>query len=769
MASLIPGYEYDIFISYRQKDNKGDRWVSEFVETLKTELESTFKEEISVYFDINPHDGLLETHDVNASLKEKLKCLVFIPIISRTYCDPKSFAWEHEFKAFVEQASHDQFGLKVKLPGGNVASRVLPVRIHDLDTEDIKLCESVLDGFLRGVEFNYKEPGVNRSLSPKDHEEKNLNNTNYRNQMNKVALAIKEIILGLKTEPAAYGKEPTQRRESIEEVGRKEGQTEQVKPAKLKNIRLLSGAAIIAVLLITALIAYPKLFKPHILEKLRLSGESISVAVMPFLNMTNDTIWNVWQGGIQNELINMLTNSEELKVRQTETINSILQSKSLTNYSSITPSVASSISLKVAANVFIYGTIKKAGPTIRLNTQLIASKTGDALKSFQIEGSFREEMIFTIIDSLSTMVKNFLIISKIQKQARPEFQSFLSTASPEAYRLYMYGNEAFSKLDFHSAVELFSQAIAYDSNYVSAINQLAFAYGNQHLYDQARQWSLKSYRKRDQMSMREKIGTNWTYSRFFETPNEGVKYLRQLLKIDDQSVQTYVNLGDCYNELYQYNKAIPEFEKSLEIYKKWNSKPWWVINYTLLGEAYHKTGQYKKEKKLYKQAEKDFPNDLSLISRHCILALSEGDTKESNKYIEKYKSICKDQSWTDVELAIDLAYLYDQAGMFDKAEEIFRKVLLLEPDNPNLINYFAFFLIDKDRNIIEGLELADKALNISPDNSSIIDTKGWGLFKQGKNKEALELLEKSWALKPIYNHEIYLHLEEVKKAVAGMK
>ena len=48
MASLIHGYEYDIFISYRQKDNKGDRWVSEFVNNLKWELESTFKEEISV-------------------------------------------------------------------------------------------------------------------------------------------------------------------------------------------------------------------------------------------------------------------------------------------------------------------------------------------------------------------------------------------------------------------------------------------------------------------------------------------------------------------------------------------------------------------------------------------------------------------------------------------------------------------------------------------------------------------------------------------------
>jgi hypothetical protein len=75
----------------------------------------------------------LETLDVDESLKEKLKCLVFIPIISRTYCDPKSFAWEHEFRAFVEQASRDQFGLKVKLPNGNVASRVLPICIYDLN------------------------------------------------------------------------------------------------------------------------------------------------------------------------------------------------------------------------------------------------------------------------------------------------------------------------------------------------------------------------------------------------------------------------------------------------------------------------------------------------------------------------------------------------------------------------------------------------------------------------------------------------------------
>ncbi|MBN2396377.1 MAG: PD40 domain-containing protein [Candidatus Atribacteria bacterium] len=172
--------------------------MSEFVDSLKTELESTFKEEISVYFDINPHDGLLETHDVDESLKDKLKCLIFIPIISRTYCDPKAFAWEHEFKAFVDFASNDQFGLKVKLPSSNVASRVLPIIIYDLDKHDIRLCESVLGGVLRGVEFIYKSPGVNRPLrANEDHPHDNINKTYYRDQVNKVANNIKDILTGL--------------------------------------------------------------------------------------------------------------------------------------------------------------------------------------------------------------------------------------------------------------------------------------------------------------------------------------------------------------------------------------------------------------------------------------------------------------------------------------------------------------------------------------------------------------------------------------------
>jgi hypothetical protein len=128
MPSLFPDYQYDIFISYRHNDNRSS-WVR-FVNALQKELAATIKDPVSVYFDTNPHDGLLETHNVDKSLEGKLKCLIFIPIISQTYCDTKSFAWQHEFSAFNKLAKGDQFGRDIKLSNGNVRVE-FSRKIHD--------------------------------------------------------------------------------------------------------------------------------------------------------------------------------------------------------------------------------------------------------------------------------------------------------------------------------------------------------------------------------------------------------------------------------------------------------------------------------------------------------------------------------------------------------------------------------------------------------------------------------------------------------------
>ena len=63
--------------------------------------------------------------------------------------------------------------------------------------------------------------------------------------------------------------------------------------------------------------------------------------------------------------------------------------------------------------------------------------------------------------------------------------------------------------------------------------------------------------------------------------------------------------------------------------------------------------------------------------------------------------------------------------------------------------------------------MVNKALDLRPDHYNYLETKGWGLYKLGKYKEALEVLKRSWELTPVYNHDLYLHLEEAKQALAS--
>jgi Tfp pilus assembly protein PilF len=158
-----------------------------------------------------------------------------------------------------------------------------------------------------------------------------------------------------------------------------------------------------------------------------------------------------------------------------------------------------------------------------------------------------------------------------------------------------------------------------------------------------------------------------------------------------------------------------------------------------------------------------------VIYRQAILALSEGDISGADEFIRKYISILQVSSSSETAIKTGLAEIYSEAGMFDKAEEYYRQALALQPDDPDRLNDLATFLIENDRNIDEGLILGDKALELNPDNFLYYESKGWGLFKQGKYEDALVSLEKADSLKPLYTHSIYLHLEEVKKAIDKQK
>jgi TolB-like protein len=362
MAGIIPGYEYEIFISYRQKDNMYDGWVTDFVSNLKREIEATFREEIRVYFDMNPRDGLLENYDVDDSLKQKLKCLVLIPIISRTYCDPKAFAWKHEFKAFIDLASKDQFGLKVKLASGNVASRVLPVRIYELSNSEVELCEAVAGGVLRGINFIYKSAGVNRPLrANEDHPGDNINKTYYRDQINKVANSIKEILDAF----SDTQNKPVQNNE-----------TRILRPVKSKNIMRLTGSILLAVFIITGIILGSEILKSGVeIEK--------SIAVLPFINDSHDEQNLHIVNGLMDEILISLQSIKGLRVISRNSVEQYRQSSRLS-----TPAIAK----ELGVSYIVEGSVQKYDSSLRLRVELIRAIGKEAnlwAKSFvqeQLEG-----------------------------------------------------------------------------------------------------------------------------------------------------------------------------------------------------------------------------------------------------------------------------------------------------------------------------------------------------------------------------------------------
>ena len=197
-SSILPEYDYDIHISFRYNDNKYDGWVSEFVEKLNQELGATLKDKLSIFFDKSPEEKREYIQDGGA-VANKINSLIFIPIISQTYCDVNSPVWKNEFRIFQEEIINNRLGSNIRLSNGNTASRVIPVKIHDIDMEDVRLLESELPGGLRSIDFIYREEGVNRPLLAAD-DEKHASPLRpmYRNQINKLANAIKEIISGIK-------------------------------------------------------------------------------------------------------------------------------------------------------------------------------------------------------------------------------------------------------------------------------------------------------------------------------------------------------------------------------------------------------------------------------------------------------------------------------------------------------------------------------------------------------------------------------------------
>jgi len=512
MPSLLHNFEYDIFISYRHNDNRSG-WVTDFVNALQEELAATIKEPLSIYFDKNPHDGLLENHNVDKSLEGKLKCLIFIPIISQTYCDPKSFAWQHEFCAFNKLAQADQQGRDIKLSNGNVTSRILPVKIHDLDGEDQSTIEIEISGVLRAIEFIYTEPGVNRPLISTDDKKDNQNKTGYRNQVNKVANSIKDIIYALKHQPSnSVPGESQNQRSTISE--RKKG---------LRKVNYLRIATVF-ILIVAGLCWYYNKRNGGALEVL-----DKSIAVLPFVDMSPDKDQAYFCDGISEELINALVKIPELKVSG-RTSSFSFKDKNTT---------LKQIGQELGVNTILEGSIRKSGNKLRITAQLVNAENGFHLWSETYDRELNN--IFEVQDDITAAIVNSLNLLLQTNSGKP---LKVETANLDAYELYLNARQlmALRGARLKEAKELFEKAIALDPDYSPAYSGLGRTLALWFLYLNP--------------SPEENI-QNWTKAK---------QYAKKAIALDSTNAEAFSVLGSVANFYdWDWETANTNFQKSVEL------------------------------------------------------------------------------------------------------------------------------------------------------------------------------------------------------------
>ena len=626
MASIIPGYEYDIFISYRQKDNKYDGWVTEFVDNLKREIDATFKEDVSIYFDENPSDGLLEIHNVDKSLETKLKSLIFIPVISQTYCDPKSFAWQNEFVAFNRLAGGDQLGMDIKLSGGNVCSRIIPVKIHELDASDTELIEKELGGRLRSIDFIYSASGVNRPLTPSDNPDKNLNKTFYRDQINKVANTIKDIIYSVHPDEKKRATRTYQTREQADHTAVRKPFVQRG-PARNKSIPPGTG---ILFILAVAIVAILLVVWPGWLRKSKAGttddAARKAIAIMPVANLTGNPDLGWIPQTIQDDIIGPLNTVSGLIVRPKQSTMQFRNSEESVQQ----------IAKKLSVNHIVESSVRGTEDNLRVEVRLVEAfpeekyiwSSSFSLPWKELAGMY-PEILNRILDGIKVKLtpreesmitgKKFVDPELLKACARGEY--YMSQLTPEGFQMGVkYLNDAIAidpanplpylKLAIgyteggHAAgigEEASKRAKAYAIKALELDSTLADAHvvlATRYLYTE---WDFAKaeYHLKRAMELNPNSSTAFTHYGWFLTlsgNNEGaVKAMRTAIEIDptDPLMQGY--LSWLYLWMGRDEEAIIEADKTLQI------DPNYVMAYYVKGSAYAEMGRYAEAIEIHKK------------------------------------------------------------------------------------------------------------------------------------------------------------------------
>ncbi len=212
------------------------------------------------------------------------------------------------------------------------------------------------------------------------------------------------------------------------------------------------------------------------------TAEPVSLAVLPFVNMSSDPEQEYFSDGLTEEVLNHLAQIKDLRVTgRTSSFSFKGKNEDLRE-----------IGRKLGVANILEGSVRRSGDRLRITAQLIDSRDGAHLWSQTFERNQSE--IFALQDEVARSVASALRVTLV---ADTRVEAGSNTANPDAYDKYLRAMALRSsgQQGIQRAAQLLREAVALDPDYVAAWFGLSRALVNIEVWDPAQSSAAREERK----------------------------------------------------------------------------------------------------------------------------------------------------------------------------------------------------------------------------------------------------------------------------------
>jgi adenylate cyclase len=286
--------------------------------------------------------------------------------------------------------------------------------------------------------------------------------------------------------------------------------------------------------------------------------EKPSIAVLPFVNMSDDAAQTYFSDGMTDDLITDLSKISGLLV---------IARNSVFAYKGRNVKV-DQISRELGVRYVLEGSVRKVGEHIRINAQLIDATTGGHVWAERYDRNLKD--IFALQDEVTGKIVQALVVNLTKDEEKRLVRK--GTHSIDAYDYTLRGADhflRFTKADNEAARQMFKHAIELDPKYAKAYSMLGWSYWMAWVFE----WS------RDPQSL-----------------DRALELAQQALVLDESLSSGLALVGKIYLWEKQYDLAIAELKKITVL------NPNYADGIAGLGEALHFAGNPDEAITMYKKA-----------------------------------------------------------------------------------------------------------------------------------------------------------------------